>query len=521
MRSLTDSASGSKQVKIGVILSYLLIIINTLYGLFMTPFFISKLGEAEYGVYKTISSFSASLMVLDLGIGSTVMRYISKYRAAKEEKKIPNFMAMMLVQAAALCGAVGLVSVGCFFALDPMYSATFTSAELQKAKQLFVLFIISMLLHIITNVINGAITGSNRFLFGNGIKVAKILARICALVVLLQFFNDSRVIIFVDLVLTALFLLVEVIYLAFKLKIKPKLVRWEKKLFLESGKYTFMMFLTSIAAQVNNNLDNVIVGAISGPDFVTVYSIGLLIFAMYENLSTAVSGVMLPTVANILEEDDADIKIQNLIVKVGRVQFALLAAAVIGFACVGGEFLNLWLGDGFGDVYFIALILMIPSLFELCVNVCLAVLRAKNMITFRTVTLLASTVLNAIITIIAVINWSYIGAAFGTAASFIIGSLIVMNIYYYKKLRLPMLRIYLRIVDRLWLCLLISGGVLFVSSRFISGSWIAFALNVVIFCTVYLVTLLTFGLKREEKLSLPIVSKLFKKYIIDKEQKND
>ena len=148
MSSLGGSSLGSKQVKVGVVLSYLLIIINMLYGLFMTPFLIGQLGEAEYGVYKTISSFSASLMVLDLGMGSTVMRYISKYRASKEEEKIPNFMAMMLVQAAVLCGAVGLVSVGCFFALDPMYSATFTEAEIAKAKQLFILFVVAMLLHI-------------------------------------------------------------------------------------------------------------------------------------------------------------------------------------------------------------------------------------------------------------------------------------------------------------------------------------------------------------------------------------
>lgn len=521
MSSLTLSDGGAKQVKIGVLLSYLLIIINTLYGLFMTPFFIGTLGEAEYGVYKTVSSFSASLMVLDLGMGGTVMRYVSKYRAAGEGEKIPNFMAMMLVQAAVLCGAVGLISVGCFFALDPMYSATFTSAELTKAKQLFVLFVISMLLNIVTNVVNGAITGSNRFLFGNGIKVARMLARIVSLLVFLQLFTDSLVIIAVDLVLSVTFLIIETVYLVAKLKIKPKLTRWERKLFLESGKYTTMMFLTSIAAQVNNNLDNVIIGAISGPSFVTVYSVGLLIFAMYENLSTSVSGVMLPTVSNILEQEDADAKIQSLIVKVGRIQFALLAAAVVGFACVGDEFVRLWLGAGFEDVYPIALILMIPSTFELCVNVCLAVLRAKNMLTFRTVTLFASTALNAIVTVIAVSYWSYIGAALGTAASFIVGSLIVMNVYYYKKLKLPMLRIYLRIFDRLWLCLLISGGVLFVSSRFITGSWFAFAANVVIFCAVYIATLLTFGLKREEKLSLPVVNKLFKKLYKNKEQKND
>lgn len=231
------------------------------------------------------------------------------------------------------------------------------------------------------------------------------------------------------------------------------------------------MFLTSIAAQVNNNLDNVIIGAISEPALVTVYSMGLLVFGMYENLSTSVSGVMLPTVTYLLEEDDSDVKIQRLIVKVGRIQFLLLGAAVVGFACVGKDFINAWLGAGYEDVYAITLILMVPSLFELCVNVCLSILRARNKLVFRTCILFASTILNAIVTVLAVKYWSYIGEAFGTAASFIIGSLIGMNLYYYKELHLPMLKIYRGITKGIWFCLAIAGVALFLVSRRISGGW--------------------------------------------------
>ena len=46
---------GNKQIKLGVILSYLLILLNTLFGLLVTPYVISCLGADEYGVYKTIS----------------------------------------------------------------------------------------------------------------------------------------------------------------------------------------------------------------------------------------------------------------------------------------------------------------------------------------------------------------------------------------------------------------------------------------------------------------------------------
>lgn len=502
--------SEGAQTKIGVLFSYSLIILNTLYGLLITPYLISSLGDGEYGVYKTISSFTAALMVLDLGIGSTVMRYISQYRATRKEEKIPNFLAMMLIQAVSLCALVFAVGLFAFGLIDPLYSNTFNAAELSKAKALFIVLLANVLLHILSNVLNGAVTGSNRFVFGNGIKIIRLLLRILLIVGLLPFFQNSLVIVLVDCCLTLCFLIFEFVYIRCSLKIKIKLVKWEKQLFWESGKYTFLMFLTTIAAQVNNNLDNVIIGAMSGPQFVTVYSMGLLIFAMYEQLSTSISGVMLPTVSKILQEDCGMAKVQNLIVSAGRIQFVLLGAAVVGFACIGQDFITLWLGDGFQDVYMITLILMIPSLFELCVNVCLSVLRAKNMLGFRTVVLFGSTVLNLVVTIIAIHTWSYIGAAFGTAASFMVGSLLIMNIYYHKKFNLPILKIYGRIVDRIWLCLAVSGAVLFVASKFINGGWIAFVLNVLIFCVVYAACLLAFGLCKEEKSHIPFFRRFIK-----------
>ena len=74
-----------------------------------------------------------------------------------------------------------------------------------------------------------------------------------------------------------------------------------------------------------------------------------------------------------------------------------------------------------------------------------------------------------------------------------------------------MMRIYLRIVNRTWICLLVSGAVLFASSRFLSGGILKFILNVIIFCVVYAVTLLLFGLTKEEKKNIPIINKLFGK----------
>ena len=81
----------TKELKAGAIFSYLLIIANTLYALIFTPFLISALGDGEYGVYKIIGSLTSSITILDLGIGSTMLRYIAKFRAEKDEKNLSNF----------------------------------------------------------------------------------------------------------------------------------------------------------------------------------------------------------------------------------------------------------------------------------------------------------------------------------------------------------------------------------------------------------------------------------------------
>ena len=502
------------EVKWGAILSYLLIIINSVYGLVITPYIVASVGDVEFGVYKSISSLSTSLMVLDLGLGGMVMRYIAKYRAEQNKEKINELISMALGEGSLLMALVVAVCSVVYFLIPHMYAKGFSDEQVRLAQQLFLIMACNLVLHIVENVQNGIITGHNRFALGNGLKLARIILRIVLIYALLYAFESSLILAMVDLALTVLLIVAEYIYIRWGLHtpIRISFRGWDRSLFGESFKYTMLLFLTSIAAQINNNLDNVIIGAVMGAGFVTVYSMGLLIFGMFEHLSTAISGVMLPTVTNILNEEDGMTKVQRTIVQAGRVQFLLLGAALVGFAVIGKNFIQLWLGDGYEDVYAITLILMVPALFELCVNVCLAVLRAKNMLEFRTGVLFATTSLNAVVTIVGVRLFGYFAAAVGTALSFVIGSLIIMNVYYYKKLSFRMLRMYREILRGTWLCLILAGGAVYASSRwlFTTTSWISFLANVAVFGAVYGVTMLLFGLNKQEKRAIPIFKKLWR-----------
>ena len=132
------------------------------------------------------------------------------------------------------------------------------------------------------------------------------------------------------------------------------------------------------------------------------------------------------------------------------------------------------------------------------------------MLGFRTMVVTGTMVMNAIVTIVGVKLWGYYAAAIGTALSYIIGSLIIMNIYYYKKLSLNMLKLYGKIFSRIWICLIISGTVIYFTSKVINDSFVSFCINAAIFVVVYGVTLVLFGLKKEEKKMIPFVKRFVK-----------
>lgn len=493
--------NSSKQVVCGATLSYILIVLNAVYGMVITPFILSRLGQEEYGVYKTIAALSSALMVLDLGLGGTVTRYIAKYRAENKEGEIPNFLALMLMETGVIVVIVAGICACLYFFISPIYSNTFTLGQIGLAQKLFIALSINMILHIVENVINGIITGYNDFIFGNGIKLLRLLTRIILILWILSSFPNSIALVLIDLVLTVVFLIVEIFWMIFKHKVRIKYDHFEKHLFSESFLYTGLMFLTSIINQVNGNLDNVVIGAVIGASAVTVYSMGLTIFGMFEQLSTSISGVMLPSITNVLQEENGLEKAKKVVVKVGRVQFMLLGAVFVGFLVLGKDFIQLWLGDGFEDVYFITLILMIPAMFELIVNVCLSILRAKNLLGFRTIVLAVTTIFNMLMTFFGTRLYGYYAACIGTALSWLLGSDVIMNIYYKKTFKFNMIGVYTQIFRGIWLCLLIAGSCVFVTHRYIYGSWFRLSINVLIFCVACAGCLVAFGLTSEEKSS--------------------
>ena len=76
------------QFKSGVLLSYLTLAISSLLPFLYTPIVLRILGQNEYGLYSLANTAIGYLSLLTFGFGSTILRYLSIYRARGEKEQV-------------------------------------------------------------------------------------------------------------------------------------------------------------------------------------------------------------------------------------------------------------------------------------------------------------------------------------------------------------------------------------------------------------------------------------------------
>ncbi len=64
------------QLKIGVVLNYINLILGNLIPIFYTPIMLRLLGQNEYGLYKLSSGITSYLSLMTLGMGTAITRYL-------------------------------------------------------------------------------------------------------------------------------------------------------------------------------------------------------------------------------------------------------------------------------------------------------------------------------------------------------------------------------------------------------------------------------------------------------------
>lgn len=487
------------QRKTGMLLSYGGNLLLTAVNIFLTPFLVSSLGDAEYGVYQMMSSFAGYFVLMNFGTATVMTRNVSMYLGKGDKKGERNYIAMCLIITGVLFALIVGVSSVLYVFLDDIYGASLTAPQLEKAKVLFIIIAANVAITLISHAYRGIILAYEKFNFVGVWRILKTLLKVVFLYVLFLFCKDSIVIAAVDTGLSLLYMVICIIYTV-KLKATPKLYKFEKKIFISSITFSLALMLQTIVNQVNSRVDVTILGIMISPESVTVYTVAMQIFSMFSVLSTAAVSVYLPKFTKLVASGEADgRRLTQEMIPPSRLQTLVSGGITFGFMVCGQDFIRMWMGPGYEKAYVIALILLIPNFLVYTNSVAEAVLDALQKRLVHSVVLCCVAVANIIMSIILVHFYGEYGAPIGTAIATVVGSLIIMNIYYKKVIGIKLKMLFTGIFRGILPCLLIATLATVPVCIFVPVSAVGLFVKGGTFVLVLIITLLLFGLNKEEK----------------------
>lgn len=510
--------------RLGVIFSYLLMFVEAISTLLFAPYLLSTLGQAEYGVYKLISTILMYLVMLDMGVGTAVQRYMAKVRVSGEPDEQRRFLGVANIYyyiVGLLTPFVGLLIIAL---LPTVFAKGLTPEETALAQKLLCLTTANAAITLGTGGYANTMLAFEKFATVKIATIVQVVLRLGLDIAALKLGFSSVGVVSVDLALTVCLRLFYVLYVTKHLKLRPLYKQLDFGFIKEFFSFSSFVFLQQIAMQINSLADQVLFGMfVKGASIViAVYAVGVQLVTYFRHIGGSVNSVLLPGVVRLVEKGASADDLLHEMVRIGRMLFMVLSLVWVVFLLNGRTFVILWMGEESADGYYVAAILMFAYIFSISQTIGSQILWAINAHKAQAVMQISAAILNVLLTIV-LIQWNpLIGATVGTVISLFFGDVFMPGLILHKRLGIRMSQYYKGLIHRIDLCLLLAFVVGLVVKHFLpTNTWPHFLLNCAAMAAVYGASMLLFGMNAQEKAMISsILRKLLsvfrKKKIADK-----
>lgn len=486
------------QLRSGVILSYLNLGISFVIPFVYTPLMLRMLGQAEYGLYSLSNSVISYLSLLSFGFGTTIVRYIAKYRAEGDLKAEEETFGFFLT----LYGLLGLLVMTGGMILSANAGSIFakglTPSEIGKMQTLTLIMAFNTALSFPLSVFSSMAIAHERYFFRKVMDIVSTAAAPIANLIALFLGYASVGMALAATIVQLLLAPISVHYCFRELKLRPRFVRLPGSLVREMLGFSVFVFIGTLVDMLFWATDKVILGMLASTTAVAIYNVGATFNTIVTNLSTSISSVLVPRITGMVSTSPRD-EWTALFIKVGRLQFIIIGLILSGFSVFGRVFISLWAGSAYADAYWVALLTLFPMCIPLIQSTAKSFVIALNKHQFRSIVYLVIAIANVISTYLVVPTMGIIGAALCSCVSYLLGQGIVMNVYYHKVTGLDIPLFWKNILKMAIVpgVMLVVG--LFLMKYIVLDSWLTFFAGVVIYTGIYALLMYRFAMNDYEK----------------------
>ena len=387
--------------------------VNILVGIFLSPYILHRLGDEAFGLWVLIFSITGYYGLFDLGIRSSIVRYVAKYSATNNYEELNR----LINTAMASYGTVGilalLVTFGGAFYVAPIFKIS--TNFLSTARSLFLMVGTAVSLGFPLGVFGGILEGLQRFYLLNFTSISSTLLRALLIVLALRHGHGllTVAIITVSLPLLAALVNATVVLHLVPLRFSPRYV--ERSSLQRIANYSGATFMIILAGRLRFKTDAVVIGTFVSSAAITYFAIGSRLVDYAGEVISSLAQIFVPMSSQSDATGDMD-RLRKIFVAGNRACALIIFPIAAILAILGKSVIEAWVGRRYvATSYPVLLVLLIPSTFMLAQAASARTLfgMAKHK-TLAVVTLMEG-VANLILSIILVRRFGILGDAVGTA----------------------------------------------------------------------------------------------------------
>ena len=363
----------------GAIISYVSVFLNIAISFVYTPWMIRKIGVSDYGLYSLITSF-VSYFLLDFGLDSAITRFIAKYRAEGDEKKVENMIGLTTRVYLLIDAVIFLALLVLFFFISGIFKGL-TPEEIEKMKVLYCIAGGFSLLNFVLKPMSGAMMAFELFVENKLLDMVTRVGTVLLIVVALMMSANVYWLVLVNGATAFTVSLAKYFVLTHKTKLKINWSFFDKAELKLLFSFSVWVFLVSLAQRFRLSLVNTILGIFANSTEIAIFAMGMVIEGLVWNLSSALNGLFLPKVSRMKQNNDKQ-AIMDLMIRVGRIQLFIIGLIFSGFCAFGRQFIDIWVGPEFHNVYYVVIFLTFTNIISLTQHIASDVVYAEGKVSY-------------------------------------------------------------------------------------------------------------------------------------------
>ncbi len=395
---------GSSWISLGV---------NILVGVFLSPFILHRLGDTAFGIWVLIFSVTGYYGLFDLGIRSSVIRYVSTYTATNDTQGLAKLINTSLATYTAI-GAVAMTLtlvasafVGRLFRIPPEFLTT--------ARWLFLMVGAAVALGFPSGVFGGILEGSQRFYYVNLTNLVSTLLRAGLIVLALTHGYGLLTVAFITVSLPLLGSLVRAAIVG---RILPVRFGWryvDRSAFREIANYSAVSFILMIAYKLRFKTDEIVIGTFLSVTAITYFSIGDRLLDYASEVVSSLAQIFVPMSGQSDAKGDMD-RLRKILIAGNRACALIIFPMTAVLVILGKSVIEAWVGARYVSAsYPVLVVLVIPITFSLAQAASPRILYGMARHQGLAWVTLMESIANLILSIILIGPFGIVGDAAGTA----------------------------------------------------------------------------------------------------------